>query len=132
VRTLLPLELTAMHHGEMSLPVMDWVRSGTGLLVAFALGTAIGYERQYRQRTAGLRTNTLVALSSAIFVDMAYQLDGPSGAAHVAAYVVSGVGFITGSLHGQGVEKSTLDRITLQLASHTDVKQAFWNPLTSD
>ena len=83
-----------MQHTEMFVPVMDWVRSGTGLLVAFGLGTVIGYERQYRQRTAGLRTNTLVALSAAIFVDLAYQLDGPAGASHVAAYVVSGVGFL--------------------------------------
>lgn len=36
------------------------------LLVAFLLGAIIGYERQYRQRTAGLRTNTLVATSAAI------------------------------------------------------------------
>ena len=32
------------------------------LSVAFVLGTVIGLERQLRQRTAGLRTNTLVAV----------------------------------------------------------------------
>ena len=31
------------------------------LTFAFLLGGAIGFERQYRQRTAGLRTNVLVA-----------------------------------------------------------------------
>ncbi|MBM5571415.1 MULTISPECIES: MgtC/SapB family protein [Deefgea] len=64
------------------------------LVVAFVLGSLIGYERQYRQRTAGLRTNTLVAVGAAIFVDMAYSLDGSGGAARVVAYVVSGVGFL--------------------------------------
>jgi putative Mg2+ transporter-C (MgtC) family protein len=41
------------------------------LVTAFVLGGVIGYERQYRQRTAGLRTNVLVAVGAAIFVDMA-------------------------------------------------------------
>jgi putative Mg2+ transporter-C (MgtC) family protein len=35
---------------------------------AFALGTVIGLERQWRQRAAGLRTNVLVTLGSALFV----------------------------------------------------------------
>jgi putative Mg2+ transporter-C (MgtC) family protein len=32
------------------------------MITAFVLGTAIGLERQWRQRTAGLRTNVLVAV----------------------------------------------------------------------
>ncbi|MCC8189872.1 MAG: MgtC/SapB family protein, partial [Planctomycetes bacterium] len=63
-------------------------------LTAFFLGGAIGYERQYRQRTAGLRTNVLVALGAAVFVDMANRLYGHEGAIRVAAYVVSGIGFL--------------------------------------
>lgn len=61
---------------------------------AFLLGGLIGFERQYRQRTAGLRTNVLVAMGAAIFVDMANRLNGHEGAVHVVAYVVSGVGFL--------------------------------------
>jgi uncharacterized membrane protein YhiD involved in acid resistance len=41
------------------------------LAAAFVLGGLIGFERQYRQRTAGLRTNVLVAVGAALFVDMA-------------------------------------------------------------
>ncbi|CQR44568.1 hypothetical protein THICB3530008 [Thiomonas sp. CB3] len=41
------------------------------LLMAFVLGGIVGYERQYRQRTAGLRTNVLVAVGAALFVNMA-------------------------------------------------------------
>jgi putative Mg2+ transporter-C (MgtC) family protein len=37
---------------------------------AFVLGGLIGLERQYRQRTAGLRTNVLVATGAAAFVDL--------------------------------------------------------------
>jgi putative Mg2+ transporter-C (MgtC) family protein len=64
------------------------------LLSAFILGGAIGLERQYRQRTAGLRTNVLVAVGAAMFVDMANRLQGHEGAVHVIAYVVSGIGFL--------------------------------------
>ena len=64
------------------------------LSAAFILGAVIGFERQYRQRTAGLRTNVLVAVGAAIFVDMANRLYGHEGAVHVVAYVVSGIGFL--------------------------------------
>ncbi|AZC32337.1 MgtC/SapB family protein [Pseudomonas chlororaphis] len=64
------------------------------LSAAFILGGLIGFERQYRQRTAGLRTNVLVAVGAAIFVDMANRLGGAEGAVRVVAYVVSGIGFL--------------------------------------
>ena len=64
------------------------------LLAAFILGGVIGFERQYRQRTAGLRTNVLVAVGAAVFVDMANRLNGREAAVHVVAYVVSGIGFL--------------------------------------
>lgn len=63
-------------------------------LSAFVFGTLIGAERQYRQRTAGLRTNALVALGAAAFVDLAQHLAGSADAVRVIAYVVSGVGFL--------------------------------------
>ncbi len=64
------------------------------LATAFALGTAIGFERQWRQRTAGLRTNVLVALGAAAFSDLGYRLLGADGATRIIAYVVSGIGFL--------------------------------------
>tara|TARA_B100001105_G_scaffold114510_1_gene91746 strand:+ start:255 stop:971 length:717 start_codon:yes stop_codon:yes gene_type:complete len=70
------------------------VDSVTSVGAAFVLGGAIGLERQWRQRTAGLRTNTLVAVAAAVFVDMANRLGGADAAVHVVAYVVSGVGFL--------------------------------------
>jgi uncharacterized membrane protein YhiD involved in acid resistance len=53
------------------------------LLMAFVLGGFVGYERQYRQRTAGLRTNVLVAVGAALFVNMADRLDGHGGSVRV-------------------------------------------------
>lgn len=68
--------------------------TAVSLVAAFVLGTFIGLERQFRQRTAGLRTNVLVAVGAAIFVDLANRLGGHEGAIHVIAYVVSGIGFL--------------------------------------
>ena len=70
------------------------IDTAISLSAAFILGGLIGLERQYRQRTAGLRTNILVALGAAIFVDAANRLTGHDGAVHVMAYVVSGIGFL--------------------------------------
>jgi len=72
----------------------DFLSTLISLVVAFVMGTVIGAERQYRQRTAGLRTNVLVAIGACQFVDMAMHLSGPEGAVRVIAYVVSGIGFL--------------------------------------
>ena len=54
-----------------ALAVWEWAapraRTLLALVVAFVLGTLIGFERQWRQRTAGLRTNVLVAVGAAAF-----------------------------------------------------------------
>jgi len=63
------------------------------LFVAASLGAAIGLERQWRQRLAGLRTNTLVALGAAIFVTYG-RVVSDDAAARIAAQVVSGIGFL--------------------------------------
>ena len=72
------------------------------IFVAALLGGAIGLEREYRAKEAGLRTHFLVALGSALF--MVVSAYGFEGAMHtpehswdvsrVAAQVVSGIGFI--------------------------------------
>jgi putative Mg2+ transporter-C (MgtC) family protein len=71
-----------------------FAKTASALLTAFALGGLIGFERQWRQRTAGLRTNVLVAVGSAAFVDLGGRIAGADGAAQVVAYVVTGIGFL--------------------------------------
>lgn len=72
----------------------DFLDTLVSLIAAFVLGTLIGAERQYRLRTAGLRTNVLVAVGAAAFVDLAMHLTGSDGAVRVISYVVSGIGFL--------------------------------------
>jgi len=74
--------------------ILSLADTAISFTTAFFLGGLIGIERQFRQRTAGLRTNVLVALGAAIFVDAANRLLGHEGAVHVMAYVVSGIGFL--------------------------------------
>ena len=72
------------------------------IFVAALLGGAIGLEREYRAKEAGLRTHFLVALGSAVFMIVsAYGFDGVMttpehrwDVSRVAAQVVSGIGFI--------------------------------------
>ncbi|MGB3446856.1 MAG: MgtC/SapB family protein [Xanthobacteraceae bacterium] len=72
----------------------DFLDTLVSLMTAFVLATLIGAERQYRLRTAGLRTNVLVAVSAAAFVDIGMHLTGADGAVRIIAYVVSGIGFL--------------------------------------
>src|SRR6185437_10718359 len=69
------------------------------LVAAFACGVAIGLERQLRQRTAGLRTITLVTSGACLFVTLGMLTgNGVAGVTQIAAYVVSGVGFLGGGV----------------------------------
>ncbi|PZV18757.1 MAG: hypothetical protein DCF20_01455 [Pseudanabaena sp.] len=68
------------------------------LVAAFVLGSLLGLERQWRQRMAGLRTNTLVATGAAIFVMLSASTPGDSSPTRVAAQVVSGIGFLAGGV----------------------------------
>jgi putative Mg2+ transporter-C (MgtC) family protein len=72
------------------------------LLAATAMGAAIGFEREYHAKEAGLRTHLLVALGSCLFMILSiYGFDFMLGRDHVsfdpsriAAQVVTGIGFI--------------------------------------
>ena len=69
------------------------------LMIALFLGALVGAERQWRQRTAGLRTNCLVAMGAAMFVMVGGLIGGDNGSQGlVAAYVVSGIGFLGGGV----------------------------------
>ena len=62
------------------------------VLVAGLLGAALGMEREWRGKEAGLRTNTLIAMGSAMFSAMSLTFGGDP--ARIAAQIVTGVGFL--------------------------------------
>jgi len=81
-----------------------------GLAAATVLGASIGFERQWRQRMAGLRTNTLVAIGAASFVIFAGLFPDEGSPTRVAAQVVSGIGFLgAGIIFREGLHVTGLN-----------------------
>jgi putative Mg2+ transporter-C (MgtC) family protein len=65
------------------------------LFLAAGLGAAIGVERELRQKAAGLRTNMLIALGSAVFTVVSLELARTGGTPdRIAAQIVTGIGFL--------------------------------------
>src|SRR2546423_7348784 len=72
--------------------------------IALLLGALVGLERETSEHTAGMRTNALVALGSALFtVISAFGFLSLLGIPHIqldptriASYVVAGIGFLGG------------------------------------
>lgn len=70
------------------------------LVISVILGGIIGYERQQRGKTAGLRTHILVCLGSCLVailsINLYVSVQGQTNAdpARLAAQVVSGIGFL--------------------------------------
>ena len=75
------------------------------LLLALFCGGVIGFERQWNHKTAGLKTNSLVALGGAVFTLIGQM--GFSNPAQITAGVVTGIGFIGAGViirHGGSVQ----------------------------
>ncbi len=71
------------------------IRVMVRLLVAGLLGGLIGFERQLKGRSAGLRTHMLVALGSACFLLIPQQAGVPMpNLDRIAAGLITGIGFL--------------------------------------
>lgn len=85
------------HDGELGLAAM-----GLRLVLAACFGAVLGYERELRERPAGLRTHILVTLASAIFALIAVELVRMYGGAETTRLdpirlveaITSGVAFL--------------------------------------
>ncbi|AFG36527.1 MgtC/SapB family protein [Spirochaeta africana] len=80
------------------------------LAAALAFGMFIGAERQWRQRTAGIRTNALVAVGATLFVLLSVMVEGDTSPTRIPAQIVSGIGFIgAGVIFKEGFSVSGLN-----------------------
>ena len=72
----------------------------TRLLAASLLGGLIGLEREYKRRSAGVRTNLLICLGAAFFTLLSAVLagDGSPNKGQVASNIVQGIGFLGAGL----------------------------------
>jgi len=76
------------------------------LLLAAVLGGLIGIEREIRDKPAGLRTNILICVGSALFMSLSAQIAHLLGGdpTRIAAQIISGIGFLGAGavLHSHG------------------------------
>lgn len=64
------------------------------LFAAFA-GMLIGFERQWNNKSAGIRTNTLVAIGAALYVLLSININNEgNGVTRIIGQVVTGIGFL--------------------------------------
>jgi putative Mg2+ transporter-C (MgtC) family protein len=91
--------LTTEPYGQTTLQIGE-------LTLALVLSSLIGLEREFRMKSAGLRTNTLVGVAAALivlvskygFTDVIAKYAIVLDPSRVAAQIVSGIGFIGGGL----------------------------------
>ncbi len=63
------------------------------LLFSFIIGTAIGIEREYRSKAAGLRTMIMICLGSTIFTELSMVI-GDNSEDRIASNIITGIGFL--------------------------------------
>jgi putative Mg2+ transporter-C (MgtC) family protein len=91
----------------LDLPILG--EAALRMSVALLLGSVIGFERQWNQKMAGLRTNALVALGAAGFVGFS-AIVGQGDPTRIAAQVVTGIGFLgAGVILREGVNVTGLN-----------------------
>lgn len=78
---------------------------GLKTLLAFICGGIVGMERELKSKPAGLKTNILICLGSAIFTAVSILISNANGSSghfgdpgRVAAQIVSGIGFLGGGV----------------------------------
>src|SRR5213596_1837060 len=97
-----------------SIPSLSWPEVLGRLALAAALGAVLGFERELREREAGMRTLLLVSLGSALFTIVSaygfreFLTSGQSvvraDPTRIAAQIVTGIGFLAaGAIIRQGL-----------------------------
>jgi putative Mg2+ transporter-C (MgtC) family protein len=89
-------------------PALSWPHVLLRLVVAAGLGGAIGFERELRERQAGLRTHLVVSVGAALFTLVSAYAFRNFGTkvdpTRIAAQIVSGIGFLgAGAIIRQGL-----------------------------
>lgn len=64
------------------------------LILAVVVGGLIGAEREYRSKSAGFRTLTLICLGATLFTMLSELIGGKGTPDRIAANVVVGIGFV--------------------------------------
>lgn len=93
--------------------VVDMEEDVTGALLklglALLIGTIIGAEREYKNKSAGLRTLILICLGSTLFTMISSSLGAEGETGRIASNIVTGIGFLgAGAIMREGLTVSGL------------------------
>lgn len=81
----------------------------TKLSISVVIGIILGGEREYRNKSAGLRTLVLICLGSTLFTILSGKMGDAVGSSRVAANIVTGIGFLgAGAIMREGLTISGL------------------------
>lgn len=62
--------------------------------ISMIAGLILGFEREMKDKSAGLKTITIICLGSTLFSIISYKLAGDGDPTRIASYIVSGIGFL--------------------------------------
>lgn len=80
------------------------------ILISLVAGAILGVEREYKRKPAGMRTMTLICVSSTVFTILSAEMGFPGSPDRIASNILTGVGFIGAGVIFKG--DFTIDGIT--------------------
>lgn len=63
-------------------------------VISLVAGLILGLEREMKDKSAGLKTITIICLGSTLFSILSYKMAGSGDPTRIASYIVSGIGFL--------------------------------------
>jgi len=95
------MELVKTMNIELIGPVSIYIGVGIQVVFSLILGGLVGYDREKKHKSAGLKTNILICLGATLYTSIGLFLSasavasgGISDPARMAAQIVSGIGFL--------------------------------------
>ncbi len=98
------------------------------LVLAVVLGGLIGFEREWKDKPAGLRTNILICMAAVLFAEISQRAAASGGdPGRIAAQILTGVGFLGAGtiLHQKGEVTGLTSAATIWMVTAIGVTLGF-------
>ena len=98
------------------------------LALAIVLGGVIGFEREWKDKPAGLRTNILICMAAVVFAEISQRAAANGGdPGRIAAQILTGVGFLGAGtiLHQRGSVTGLTSAATIWIVTAIGVTLGF-------
>jgi putative Mg2+ transporter-C (MgtC) family protein len=82
------------------------------IVLAVVIGGVLGAEREYRSKSAGFRTLTLICLGATLFTVFSQYIGGAGNPDRIASNIVTGIGFVGAGVIFKGDGTSKVNGIT--------------------